>query len=103
MLNLAKECQQLEIFTHVSTSYVNSNRRHYIEEEIYQPDQDPEIIARDIMQRSVQDVKMNEPKLIGDFPNTYTYTKNLAEKYLINNLGNIKCVILRPAIIACSL
>ena len=48
-------------------------------------------------------MKINEKKLIGDFPNTYTFTKNLAEKFLIKNLGNVKCVILRPAIIACSM
>lgn len=43
-----------------------------------------------------------EKKLIGDFPNTYTFSKNLAEKNLLKNHGNVKTVIVRPSIIACS-
>lgn len=35
MLDLAKECKNLEVFTHVSTCYVNCNRSGYIEEKIY--------------------------------------------------------------------
>ena len=45
MLNLAKECEHLEIFTHVSTAYVNCNLNNFIEEEIYRPDFDAEMIA----------------------------------------------------------
>lgn len=55
------------------------------------------------MGMSLQFVKDNEKKLIGSFPNTYTFTKNLAEKYIKKNLGNIKCVLVRPSIIASSL
>ena len=49
MLALAKECKKLEVFTHVSTAYVNSNRRGFIEEKIYDlpNNEDPEdVIAR---------------------------------------------------------
>lgn len=44
LITLAKECKQVETFTHVSTAYVNSNRAGYIEEKIYDlPDvEDPE-------------------------------------------------------------
>lgn len=52
---------------------------------------------------SLQDVKDNEKNLIGSFPNTYTFTKNLAEKYIKKNQDNVKCVIVRPSIIASSL
>ena len=41
--------------------------------------------------------------LIGRFPNTYTFTKNLAEKYINKNVGHVKCVIWRPSIIASAL
>jgi fatty acyl-CoA reductase len=37
---------------------------------------------------------------LGSFPNTYTYTKHLAEKNIKNNMGNVKVVIWRPSIIA---
>lgn len=35
VLELAKECKNLDVFTHVSTCYVNCDRDGYIEEEIY--------------------------------------------------------------------
>jgi len=41
--------------------------------------------------------------LLGNFPNTYTFTKNLAEKALLKNKGNTTVCLLRPAIIASSL
>lgn len=54
------------------------------------------------MSMSVQAVKEHESKLIGDFPNTYTFSKNLSEKNLFKNHGNVKTVIVRPSIIACA-
>lgn len=41
--------------------------------------------------------------MIGDFPNTYTFTKNLAEKYIKKAHEGLKTVIWRPSIIASSL
>jgi alcohol-forming fatty acyl-CoA reductase len=35
MLALAQKCKHLQTFVHVSTAYVNSNRRGFIEEKIY--------------------------------------------------------------------
>mmetsp|Transcript_10027 Transcript_10027/g.16866 ORF Transcript_10027/g.16866 Transcript_10027/m.16866 type:complete len:285 (-) Transcript_10027:2256-3110(-) len=103
MLELAKECRKLEIFTHVSTSYVNCNRRGVQEEEIYNPGADVDTTVDRIMKMSVQQVRGLESELIGDYPNTYTFTKSLAEKKLLRSLDHVKCVLLRPAIIACSM
>ena len=80
VLELARECKNLEIFTHVSTCYVNCNRLGYIEEKIYNPDADVASMVQNIMNMTVQDIKASESKLIGDYPNTYTFTKSLAEK-----------------------
>ena len=102
MLQLAKECSQLEVFTHISTAYANCNRTGYIEEMIYDDDQDVEAIVKNIMQKNVKEIKDTEKQLIGVFPNTYTFTKNLAEKQLKKNLGNVRCVLYRPSIIAAS-
>jgi len=38
MFELCLECKNLENFIHVSTTYVNCDRRGYIEEDIYDPD-----------------------------------------------------------------
>lgn len=42
MFELAKKCQKLECFTHISTCYVNCNLRGRIREEIYPKDVDPD-------------------------------------------------------------
>ena len=41
----------------------------------------------------------NTPKILGKFPNTYTYTKNLAERLLLNQRGKIPFCLVRPSII----
>ena len=40
--------------------------------------------------------------LIGNYPNTYSYTKSLAEKMLSKKRGNLKLVICRPSIVGAS-
>ena len=101
-MELAHECKALEIFTHVSTCYVNCNRLGYIEEKIYNPTADVGSLVSNIMSMSGPEIKAKESKLIGDYPNTYTFTKMMAEKKLVQSLGNLKCVIWRPAIISSS-
>jgi hypothetical protein len=59
-----------------------------------------EKIVEDIQKMDDEYVKKNEKRLIGNFPNTYTFTKNMAEKQLVKNKGNLKCVIWRPSIIS---
>ena len=41
--------------------------------------------------------------LSAGFPNTYTYTKGMAERSLEKNRGNIPVVIYRPSIVAAAL
>ena len=60
MMQLAKECQYIKAFTHVSTAYVNSNlpNNSRVEEKIYDlsRNQDPEEIIRNIINLGPQKV-----------------------------------------------
>jgi fatty acyl-CoA reductase len=40
------------------------------------------------------------PKLIAPMPNTYTYTKKLAETLLVQEGSNLPIAIVRPSIVA---
>lgn len=101
ILSLAKKCKNLEVFIHVSTAYVNSNRKGTIEEMIYfENNEDATKIVADLWAKSDEYLGKNEKKILGKLPNTYTFTKNLAEKALSINQGNIKVSIVRPTIIA---
>jgi hypothetical protein len=51
MLDLAQHTKNIEVFTHVSTAYVNSNRVGNIEEKIYDLEggKDPEELLAEIL------------------------------------------------------
>ena len=102
MLQLAKECKKLIVFTHISTCYVNCNRKGYIKEQIYNPDDNVSQIVEDIMRKDPKELSDNLKTYIGEYPNTYTYTKSLAEKQLMKTKGNLNVVIYRPSIIGSS-
>ena len=55
------------------------------------------------MNMTSEQAALEEKKVLLEFPNTYCYTKGLAEKAIIRNQGDIKLVICRPSIIAASM
>jgi hypothetical protein len=99
---MAQNCPNIEIFTHVSTCYVNSEKTGFIDEKIYEYFGDPEDIVKKILETPVEKIVKDTEKIISPWPNTYTYTKNLCERALRKNRGNVPLLILRPAIIICS-
>ena len=85
----------------MSTAYVNSNRKGFIEEKIYDLPgvSDPEEEIERIQKLSPQFISENESKLIHKYPNTYTFTKSMAERMLKKKSGHLKVTIVRPIII----
>lgn len=47
-------------------------------------------------------VGLMTPKLLGERPNTYTYTKALAEYLVQQECGNLNVAIVRPSIVGAS-
>ncbi|XP_006004393.1 fatty acyl-CoA reductase 1 isoform X2 [Latimeria chalumnae] len=101
ILALAHRMKKLEVFIHVSTAYANCNRKH-IEEIIYPPPVDPKKLIDSL--EWMDDSLINDitPKLIGERPNTYTYTKALAESVVQQEGGNLNIAIIRPSIVGAS-
>uniref|UniRef100_A0A0K8VY61 Fatty acyl-CoA reductase n=1 Tax=Bactrocera latifrons TaxID=174628 RepID=A0A0K8VY61_BACLA len=100
VLALAKEMSQLKSFVHVSTAYSNCILPH-IEEKFY-----PEIIgitankALKMAEYLGPELTNNLAKdLLGNFPNTYTFTKALAEELILTEAGTLPICIFRPVII----
>ena len=62
MLELAKSCHKLEVHVHVSTAYVNSNLKGYIEEKIYENEngEDAEDIVARLQRMDPQEINDNE-------------------------------------------
>ncbi|XP_003221440.1 fatty acyl-CoA reductase 1 isoform X1 [Anolis carolinensis] len=101
LLALARQMKNLETFIHVSTAYANCNQR-YIDEIIYPPPMEPKKLLDLVEWMDEFLIEEITPKLIGDWPNTYTFTKALAEYLLQQEKGNINVAIVRPSIVGAS-
>uniref|UniRef100_A0AAQ5XJC3 Fatty acyl-CoA reductase n=1 Tax=Amphiprion ocellaris TaxID=80972 RepID=A0AAQ5XJC3_AMPOC len=101
MLSLARRMKQLEVFIHVSTAYANCDRE-LIEEVIYQPPVDYRKLIDTLDWMDDDLVSALTPKLIGKRPNTYTYTKALAEYLVQQEAGDLNVAIVRPSIVGAS-
>ncbi|XP_030416182.1 fatty acyl-CoA reductase 1 isoform X3 [Gopherus evgoodei] len=101
LIILAQRMKNLEVFMHVSTAYAYCNRKH-IEEIIYPPPVDPKKLIGSL--EWMDDGLVNDitPKLIGDRPNTYTYTKALAEYVVQQEGAKLNIAIIRPSIVGAS-
>lgn len=99
MLQLARQMRRLEAFVHVSTAFSNCVIEH-IDESFY-PEHltcsaDKVLALRE--QLSDELIDNMAPVLLGKFPNTYTYTKALAEQVLQREAGDLPLCIFRPGV-----
>ena len=101
MIQLCLNFKMLEVFVHVSTAYANCDQP-FIEEKVYSPSVEPQklIDAMEWMNDDMIDVLT--PRLIGNKPNTYTFTKHLAEHLLIMEGSSLPLAIVRPSIVGAS-
>ncbi|XP_033162416.1 fatty acyl-CoA reductase wat [Drosophila mauritiana] len=100
MIQLAKEMRQLEAFVHVSTAF--SNCVIYNIKENFYPEHlncssDKVLAMAELMSDELLDNM--ESALLGSFPNTYTYTKALAEDVILKEAVGLPLCIFRPAVI----
>jgi len=107
MLALAQRSPKLQAFVHVSTCYVNYQRhgRQVVRETIYPLPFDAEDMCKFILAQDPAVIPLASERMMKQygFPNTYTFTKSMAEQILERRKGNVPLAILRPAIIGCSL
>ncbi|KAA0724491.1 Fatty acyl-CoA reductase 1 [Triplophysa tibetana] len=101
MVRLAQRIKHLEVFIHVSTAYANCDRE-LIEEVVYQPPVDYRKLIDTLEWMDDKLVSLMTPKLLGERPNTYTYTKALAEYLVQQECGNLNVAIVRPSIVGAS-
>ncbi|XP_048886128.1 fatty acyl-CoA reductase 1 isoform X1 [Brienomyrus brachyistius] len=98
---LAQRMKHLEVLIHVSTAYANCDRT-VIEEMVYPPPVDYKKLIDSLEWMDEKLVSLITPKLIGDRPNTYTYTKALAEYLVQQESGGLNVAIIRPSIVGAS-
>uniref|UniRef100_A0A1A9X2G9 Fatty acyl-CoA reductase n=1 Tax=Glossina brevipalpis TaxID=37001 RepID=A0A1A9X2G9_9MUSC len=102
LVELCHRMMFLEALIHVSTAYCNCDRTD-VQEVIYAPPYNPDDIISLINWLPEDMLDQLTPSLIGKRPNTYTFTKALAEHMLLKEAGNLPVAIVRPSIVIASL
>ncbi|XP_048524365.1 fatty acyl-CoA reductase 1-like [Dendroctonus ponderosae] len=101
---LALEMKNIQVFLHVSTTYCNIDGKKIVDEVLYPQHGDwkEAICAAESMDSHTLNVLTQ--KFMEPFPNTYTYTKQLAE-YCINDMlvGKVPAIICRPSVVVSTL
>ncbi|XP_046743270.1 putative fatty acyl-CoA reductase CG5065 [Diprion similis] len=101
LIQLCHRMQNLEAVIHVSTAYCNCDRTD-VGEEIYATPQEPEQVIACTEWMDDKLVEELTPRLIAGRPNTYTFTKALAERMLLRESGALPVAIVRPSIVLSS-
>ncbi|XP_037946927.1 putative fatty acyl-CoA reductase CG5065 [Teleopsis dalmanni] len=102
LVELCHRMMSLDALIHVSTAYCNCDRTD-VSEVIYAPPYNPDDIISLINWLPEEMLDQLTPTLIGKRPNTYTFTKALAEHMLLKEAGNLPVAIVRPSIVIASL
>ncbi|XP_071653068.1 putative fatty acyl-CoA reductase CG5065 isoform X1 [Temnothorax longispinosus] len=101
ILKLAKHMLNLKSLIHVSTAYANCHVKH-IEERFYSyPINHKDLImfTRNLHENIIEE-KIS--RIISQWPNTYTFTKAIAEGFLRDESGDLPVGIFRPAVVMSS-
>ncbi|XP_002734152.1 fatty acyl-CoA reductase 1-like [Saccoglossus kowalevskii] len=101
IITLCKEMKNLEVLVHTSTAYCNCDRQ-FIEEKIYPPPLDHQKLCQAMEWMDDEMFHLITPKLIDQRPNTYTFTKAIAEYVLAEEGAGLPVAIVRPSIVGAS-
>ncbi|KAL5007706.1 hypothetical protein ScPMuIL_016512 [Solemya velum] len=98
ILNLCKKMRKLQALVHISTAYANCHLDE-IDEKIYDPPLDPHQLISATKWMDSEMFSLLTAKLVGCRPNTYTYTKAIAESLFMEDCGVLPIAIVRPSIV----
>ncbi|KAK1120200.1 hypothetical protein K0M31_012570 [Melipona bicolor] len=102
IMELCKELKHVISIVYVSTAYSNANIFE-IEEKIYTTSFKPSTVINICESGDQQSIDLLEDEILKIYPNTYTFSKNLAEQIMSNNSDSLPVAIVRPSVIGASL
>lgn len=96
--NLALAMKQVQMMVHISTAYAHTEYNP-IEEKMYPATADWRQCIKAAEVLEPYQLSIMQGHVLGPYPNTYTYTKGLAERVVFDLLdGNVANMIIRPSI-----
>ncbi|KAJ3641611.1 hypothetical protein Zmor_028109 [Zophobas morio] len=99
LLHLAKQVRDLKAMVHVSTAYSNCNQKDLIKEQFYEPGMTATKLLKMLESTDDETITNITPELLGSWPNTYTFTKAVAENVIKTEAQDMPVCIVRPAIL----
>ncbi|OMJ82851.1 hypothetical protein SteCoe_16318 [Stentor coeruleus] len=99
VVELAKQCRNLHAFVQISTAYVNCDKEGWVQEKVYPYTGNPQEKLKELLSIPVEIIEKQTPKILGKYPNTYTFTKCLTEQILMKEAQGLPLCIVRPTII----
>ncbi|CAH2101882.1 unnamed protein product [Euphydryas editha] len=98
ILELARACKKLRAHVHISTAYSNCPRKE-IDEVFYDSILPGEKLIDIVETMDEKTLNAITPGLLGDFPNTYAYTKAAAEDIVQKYSKGLPVALFRPSIV----
>ncbi|XP_076482222.1 putative fatty acyl-CoA reductase CG5065 [Bombus vancouverensis nearcticus] len=102
IIELWNELKHPISFVHVSTAFSNANL-HEIGEKVYTTSLKPSEVIDMSDQFDKNSINLMEKEILKTYPNTYAFSKNLAEQIVASKCKDLPVAIVRPSIIGASL
>lgn len=104
LLEMCKQMKKLEACVHVSTAYTNCHiQNEIIMEKVYKPHVvSPNQILEAMKWMNDDILKDITDRIISSHPNTYAFTKAIAEQMLLDERDQLPVAIFRPSIVTAS-
>ncbi|XP_033362643.1 putative fatty acyl-CoA reductase CG5065 [Bombus vosnesenskii] len=102
VIELWSELKHPISFVHVSTAFSNANL-HEIEEKVYTTSLNPSDVIDICDKFDKTSINVMEKRILEIYPNTYTFSKNLAEQVVASKCKDLPVAIVRPSIVGASL
>jgi len=105
MLSLAKRCKNLVSIVHISTCYVTADKPNgtYSTETVYPMKTTPYQVIERVKDLTLEEAHKITNEVIGNYPNTYSFTKAVGEHLLEAERGDLPLCVLRPSIVTAAL
>ncbi|CAF4937437.1 unnamed protein product [Pieris macdunnoughi] len=98
VLDLAKKVKNLVSFVHLSTAFCYPDYER-LAEKVHDPPENPHEVLRAASWLSEEQLDLIAPSLMKKHPNSYTYSKRLAEALVREAYPEIPAVVVRPSIV----
>ncbi|KAF7286596.1 hypothetical protein GWI33_004636 [Rhynchophorus ferrugineus] len=101
MIKIAKSCKNLIVFVYISSAFANCHLKT-VGERFYEPVMNPDDLINLVDNCSDDILDKITPELLGTMPNTYAFTKQIAEEIVRRECVGITACIQRPSVVISS-